>query len=154
MKTNSITENPCEWTTRNWLVRWLSSEASLSKQCIADLMFCNGTQTMGFCHCCSINMVGKTSCSHFSSEGSYYGYTHTWTKLHNEVMSWISGPYEHHWSELNYTVPDLTVPSLSSLPLSVMVCSCHSCVNLSHHCSKFFHADIALWQVALHRRGL
>ena len=28
-------------------------------------------------------------CSHFPGQGSYYGYTHTWTKLHNEVMSWI-----------------------------------------------------------------
>ena len=71
--------------TSKMIYHW---RASLSKQCIADLMFCNGTQTMGFVTvCCSMNMVGKTSCSHFSSERSYYGYTHTWTKLHNEVMT-------------------------------------------------------------------
>ena len=33
--------------------------------------------------------VSKTSCSHFSSQGSYYGYTHAWTKLYNEVTSCI-----------------------------------------------------------------
>ena len=37
-----------------------------------------------------MSMVSKTSCSHFTSQGSYYGYTHAWTKLHNEVMSWMS----------------------------------------------------------------
>ena len=59
-------------------------------------MFCRGTQTMdnitaGFVTiCCFMRMVSKTLRSHFSSQGSYYGYTHTWTKLHNEIISWIS----------------------------------------------------------------
>ena len=39
--------------------------------------------------------VSKTSCSHFSSQGSYYGYTHAWTKLYNEVTSCIM---DSHWA--------------------------------------------------------
>ena len=57
--------------------------------------------------CCSMSVVSKTLCSHFSSQVSYYGYTQAWTKLHNKVMSWISGAYECHyaWSlpEVNWT---------------------------------------------------
>ena len=34
----------------------------------------------------SMTMVSKTLCSHFSCKGSYYGYTHAWTKLHNGVI--------------------------------------------------------------------
>ena len=37
-----------------------------------------------------MSMVSKTLCSHFSSQGSYYGYTHTWTKLHTEVVVFMS----------------------------------------------------------------
>ena len=37
--------------------------------------------------CCSMDMVSKTSCSHFFGQVSYYGYTHAWTKLYNEVTS-------------------------------------------------------------------
>ena len=53
-------------------------------------------------------------------------YTHAWTKLHNKVMSWISGAYECHYAwplpEANTTtVHDLTILSVSRLPLSVMV---------------------------------
>ena len=73
-------------------------------------------------------MVSKTLCSHFACQGSYSA-THTkgaWTKLHNKVMSWISGTYECQYAwplpEADAaTVRDLTVPSVSSLPLSVMV---------------------------------
>ena len=54
-------------------------------------MIYHGTQprkTAGFVTvCCSMSMVSKTLCSHFSSQGSYYSYTHAWTKFHNEVMS-------------------------------------------------------------------
>ena len=35
-----------------------------------------------------------TNCSHFSSQGSIYSYIHTWTKLHTEVMNWISGSFK------------------------------------------------------------
>jgi len=44
--------------------------------------------------CCSMSMVSKTSCSHFFSQWSYWGYTHALTKLHTEVISWISRAYE------------------------------------------------------------
>ena len=73
---------------------------------------------------CSMSMISTTLCSHFSSQGSYYDYTHAWTKLHTEVMSWIwclwvSLCMALTWSELNYCA--WFVPSVSSLPLSVMV---------------------------------
>ena len=38
----------------------------------------------GYSRICS-----KTLCSHFSGQGSYYSYTHAWTKLYNEVTSCI-----------------------------------------------------------------
>ena len=59
-------------------------------------------------------------------------YTHALTKCHTEVTSWISRAYgcrlcmELTWSELNYYA--WFVLSVSSLPLSVMVRSCHACV--------------------------
>ena len=79
-------------------------------------MFYHGTQTMDKSRIwCSMSKISKTLCSHFSGQGSYYSYTHTWTKLHNEVMSWIFGAYECHYAwplpEANSTtVCDLTVP--------------------------------------------
>ena len=105
--------------------KYLSLEGEPERASIADLMFCHSIQTMEFVTvCCSMKMVGKTLCSHFSSQGSYYSYTHAWTKLHNEVMSWISGTYYLPEFEANSTtVCDLTVLSVSSLPLSVIVCS-------------------------------
>ena len=79
--------------------------------------------------CCYMSMLSKTpcsqssivliryrwsyilkNCSHFSSQGSYYDYTHTYT---TEVMSLISGANECQlcivltWRELNYTVRNL-----------------------------------------------
>ena len=60
-----------------------------------------------------------------------YSYTHSWTKLHNEVMSWIFGAYECHYAwplpEANLTtVRGLTISSVSNLSLSVMVRSAFS----------------------------
>ena len=60
----------------------------------------------------------------------------------------MHGPY--HAEVNSTTVRDLTVPSVSNLPLSAMVRSCHSCVNLSR-LPGLFHANAVLWQVALHR---
>ena len=93
-------------------------------------MFRHGTQTMDNSRICSsMSMVSKTSCSHFSGQGSYHT-THTWT---NKVMSWISGAYESlcmalTWSELDYfawfdgTVCDQ--PALSRILISrSVVCS-------------------------------
>ena len=108
--------------------KYLSLEGEPERASIADLMFCHSIQTMEFVTvCCSMRMVGKTLCSHFSSQGSYYSYTHAWTKLNNEVIR-ISGAYECHYAwplpEANSTtVRDSMVPSVSSLPLSVKVCS-------------------------------
>ena len=68
--------------------------------------------------CCSMSAVSKTSCSHFSAQGSYYA-THTLglTHLHSVVMTrlnlwslWVCA-----WFDGN---------SVSRLALSVMVCSC------------------------------
>ena len=52
-------------------------------------MFCRGTQIMDnsrICHCCSMSMVSKTSCSHFACQGSYYA-THT-LGLNFTIKSW------------------------------------------------------------------
>ena len=146
-----------------------------------------------------VSVVSKTSCIHFSGQGSHYGYTHAWTKLHNEVMSWISGSYRCFSGfsvgccinrEKGYLLPtwvrkitfadvstecssrhqsiqskrwlcvaltlkrtrDLMLLSVSSLPLSVTVLSCHVCVNLSHLQSRLpsrWHWALA---VALHQQ--
>ena len=126
---------------------------------IADLMFCHDTHTVDnsrICPCLLFHEHGnlwQTLCSYFSGQRSYYGYTHAWTKVHNEVMSWISGSYGCHYvwplPEVNSTtVGDLSV---CSLPLHVMVCSCHACVNLSRFTPGFFHTDAVLLQVAFRR---
>jgi len=56
--------------------------------------------TAGFVtFCCSMNTVSKLHAGiYFSAQGSCYAYTHAWTKLHNEVMSWVSGAYECHYA--------------------------------------------------------
>ena len=53
-------------------------------------------------------------------------------------------------SYLNYTVCNLYRPALSSLPLSVTVRSCHACVNLSRHCSRFLSRQRCILAVVLH----
>ena len=87
-----------------------------------------------------------TNCSHFSGQGSYYGYTHAWTKLQTKVMSWIIwrlwGCMALTWSKLNNCV--WFVSSVSSLPLSVMVRGCHACPNLSRLRSGFLSRRWAL----------
>ena len=102
------------------------------------------------CHCLLFHEHGRQDFVQpfliFSGQGSFYGYTHAWTKLHKQVISWISGAYECYYAwpllEANSTtVHNLTVPSVSSLPLSVMVRSWHACVNLSHLHSRLLHAD-------------
>ena len=93
-----------------------------------------------------------TNCSHFSSQGSYYGYTQTWTKLHTEVMNWISGAnYECRLcmaltsSDLNYTVRNLyrlwvacPCPSRSAVAMRALTWVVFTL--------SFFHADSAFWQ--------
>ena len=82
--------------------------------------------------CCSMSVVSNTSCSHFFGQWSYWGYIHAFTKLRAGVMRWISHAYECRlcmdftWSELNYST--WFVLSVS-LPLSVMIHSCHATVH-------------------------
>ena len=93
---------------------------------------CHGTQSTDnsrICHCLLFHEHGKENfMQRFHLSRKLLRYTHAWTKLHNKVMSWISGAYECHYAwplpEANATtVRDLAVLSVSSLPLSVMVCS-------------------------------
>ena len=72
------------------------------------------------------------------------------TRLHTQVMSWISRACECRLCmdlpEANSTTSDLSL-SVSSLHLSVKACSCHACVNLSCLCCLCsLHGDAALWQ--------
>ena len=63
--------------------------------------------------CCSMSILSKTLCSHFSGQGSYYGYTHAWTKLRNDRRLWVSH-YAWPLPEVNSTtVRDLMVPFVS-----------------------------------------
>ena len=103
------------------------------RACIADVMFCHGIQIMAnsrICHCLLFHEHGKQNfIQPFRLSRKLIRYTHAWTKLHNKVMSWISGAYEciYAWplpeaNQVNATtVRDLTVSSVSSLPLSVIV---------------------------------
>ena len=58
--------------------------------------------------CCSMSMVSKTLCSHFSSQWSHYGYTHAWTITSQWSLElnlwrlWASLCMALTWSELNY----------------------------------------------------
>ena len=62
--------------------------------------------------CCSMSMVSNTSCSNFFGQWSYWSYTHAFTKLHTEVMSWISCAYECQlcMDLLNTVLHDLYCP--------------------------------------------
>ena len=63
--------------------------------------------------CCSMSMVSKTSCSHFSIQGSYYGYTLHTLGLNFTMKSWaeslalmsviMHGPYLK-WTQLLYVI--------------------------------------------------
>ena len=81
----------------------------------------------GICHCLLFHGHSKQNFVQPFLRSRKALRLHTrWTKLHNEVRSWISGAYECHYAwtlpEANSTsVYDLTVQSVSSLPLSVMV---------------------------------
>ena len=97
------------------------------------------------CHCrCFMSMVSKNFVQPFLQSRKLLRYTHAWTKLHNEVMSWILGAYEYHYSwplpEANSTtVHDLTAPSVSSLPLPVIVRSRFIRSSSELHMCKFEH---------------
>ena len=78
----------------NLVVRWLSLGGEPERACIADLIFCQSTQIMDnfrVCHCLLFHEQGKqTSCSLFSSQGSYYA-THT-LGLNFTMKSWAESP--------------------------------------------------------------
>ena len=64
-------------------------------------MFCHsGTQTMDnsrICHCLLFHEHGKQNfVQPLLWSRKLLRYTHTWTKLHNEVMSWMSCTYVCH----------------------------------------------------------
>ena len=84
-----------------------------------------------YCSCMSV--VSNTSCSHSVNEATKA--TH-----YTEVISWDSRAYGCHyaWTYLKRT----QLLSVSSLPLSVMVCSCHACVNLSRLRSSGFTSTL------------
>ena len=113
-------------TQQDTSIRWFTIRGRAWASMIWCFVMAHKPQiTAGFVTvCCSMSMISTTLCSHFSSQGSYYGYTHALTKLPTEVMSWIwclwvSLCMALTWSELNYCA--WFVPSVSSLPLSVMV---------------------------------
>ena len=109
---------------------------------------------LGICHCLLFHEHGKQNfvqpqVQSLVKEVTIH-YTPAWTKLYNEVMSWISGTNECHYAwpllETNQsTVCDLTIHSVSSHPSSVTVhsriqrigplaCS-NTCVNFASICS-------------------
>ena len=115
--------------------------------------------------CCSMSVVSKTSCSqagllsymlkncsHFSGQGSYYGYTQTWTKLHTEVMNWISGASYECWLCMALTSSNLNDTVHNSYRLWV-ACPCLSWSTVGMRVltwvvftPSFFYADAAFWQ--------
>ena len=118
--------SPISHSTSKMIYHWGQTWASMHNL----LMFCHGTQIMDnsrICHCLLFHEHGKQNfVQPFRLSRKLLRYTHAWTKLHNEVMSWISGAYECHYAwplpEANATtVRDLTVLSVSSLPLPIMV---------------------------------
>ena len=89
-------------TTLLKLVNDLSSEGQPERACIADLMFCHGTQIMDnsrIYHCLLFHEHGKQNfVQPFQSSRKLLHYTHAWTEPHNKVMSRISGAYECHYA--------------------------------------------------------
>ena len=117
------------------LVRWFIIRERAWASMRNLLMFCHGTQNMDnsrICRCLLFREHGKQNfVQPFRLSRKLLRYTHAWTKLHNQVMSWTSGAVymsvNMRWPlpEVNTTtVRDLIVLSVSSLPLSIMVHSC------------------------------
>ena len=133
---NSGTRNL--WRRETWnikqkgntvLARWfvIGGRAWVSMHCWFNVL--SWHTNLGICHCLLFHEHGKQNFMQpFLRSRKLLRYTHAWTKLHNKVTSWISGAYECNYAwplpEANATtVHDLTVPSVSSLPLSVIVCN-------------------------------
>ena len=73
--------------------------------------------------CCSMSVVSNTLCSHFFGQWSYWGYTHALTKLHTEVMSWISRAHE---CRLCMDLPEANSTTLRDLYCLWVACPCLS----------------------------
>ena len=102
----------------------------------------------------SMSMVSKNSCSHFSSQRSYYDFTYPWSKFHNEVMSWIAGAFECHYMHGPY-MKQTQLLCVIWLYCLWAACPCLSWSAVAMHALTwvvftpgFFHTDGALWQVA------
>ena len=80
----------------------LSSGDEQEWPCIADLMFCHGTQTTDsskICHCLLFHEHVKQNFMQSFIRWRKLLWLHPrLTKLHNEVTSWISGAYECHYA--------------------------------------------------------
>ena len=79
----------------NILVRWFMYHRGRAWASMRNLLFCHGTQIMDnsrICHRLLFHEHGKQNFVQlFRLSRKLLRYTHAWTKLHNEVMSWISG---------------------------------------------------------------
>jgi len=82
--------------------------------------------------------------------------TVAWTKLHTQIMSWVSGLYECHLCTApvkRLQPPSITYTVVSSLLLKVRSwykpqVSCHTCFNFSRLCfrSSTLHSGCSLHQ--------
>ena len=92
----------CENKVSHLLVRWFImgwGEGGEPEHCRSNILSWHMDNSRIVTVCCSMSMVSKTLYSHFTYQRSYTAsYSHSWTKLHNEVMSWISGAYEYHYA--------------------------------------------------------
>ena len=114
------------------LVRWfiIGGRAWASIRCWFNVL--SWHTNLGICHCLLFHEYSKQNFVQPQVQSpvkeASIRYTRAWTKLHNKVMSLISGAYECHYAWLlpevnSITVRDLTIHSVSSLPSSVTVCS-------------------------------
>ena len=81
------------------------------------LIFCHGPMDSSrICHChCFMSMASKTSCCHFSGQGSYCS-THTLGQIFTNCLWHLLRHYSWPLPEANSTtVRDLTAPSVNSL---------------------------------------
>ena len=68
-----------------------------------------------------------TNCSHFSGQGSYYSYTHAWTKLQSRVMSWII------WHWVRWPLPEANSTIVRNLYRLWGACPCLSWSAVAMH---------------------
>ena len=82
----------------------------------------------------SMNMVSKVRAA-ISPVKEATTATHMWTKLHNEVMSWISDTYECHYAWFLPEANSTTVRSVQEQPALI----CHGPQ------SQFALAHVQIW---------